>query len=114
MKTHRARTAIALALSIDAVIYTGGYIPSVARIQVRYDIPSESRVAAYGYTWQRALFGPIEHLDRQLFPAGWNYDTLNGTDPNGTQLRLNEKALFFASVFTSVRAFLVFTSVAGE
>ena len=80
MKIDRAFTAVGLALFVVAVVYTGGYLVSVTRMQISYGNPSGSLVAAYDYTWQRALFGPIEHLDRLLFPARWRYDQLKRTD----------------------------------
>lgn len=80
MRIERAFTTITLALFGVAVVYTGGYLASVTRVQGTYGSPSGFVVVTYDYTWQRELFSPIEQLDRLLFPARWRYE-LKLTDP---------------------------------
>ena len=65
-------------LTIAAILalllaYTGAYAASVTRLQVNYGNPSGLLISAYDNSWQRALFQPIEDLDRWLFPARWHW-----------------------------------------
>jgi len=76
MKTERMFSTAWIALFLLAVAYVGGYVASVTRLQVSYGNPSGPLLAVYGHPWQRALFRPIERLDRSLFPGRWRYDKL--------------------------------------
>ncbi len=73
MKTERMFITVS-ALLLLAMAYVGGYLVSVTRLQVSYGNGSAPVLAVYNHPWQRAMFRPIEHLDRSLFPGRWRYD----------------------------------------
>ena len=80
MKADRTFTTIALSVFVGVGVYTGLYLASLTRMQISYGNPSGSLVAWYDYSWQRALFSPVENLDRFLFPQRWKYDQLKQED----------------------------------
>jgi len=79
VKTERTFITVSMALLLLAMAYVGGYLVSVTRLQVSYGSAIGPLLAAYSHPWQRAMFRPIEHLDRSLFPGRWRYDLLKQT-----------------------------------
>src|SRR4051794_7163445 len=86
MKTERMQR-VWIALFLLAGGYVAAYVMSMTRLQVGYGSPSGSLIAVYQQPWQRALFRPIERLDRSVFPPRWRYDQLKQTSS-----RLNDNA----------------------
>ncbi len=76
MKTECMSKTVWNALFLFAGGYVAAYVLSMTRLQVSYDSSSGSLIAVYHQPWQRALFRPIERLDRIVFPWRWRYDQL--------------------------------------